>query len=89
VTNTGDVALTVDIDDDQYGKIADDYALPVGGFAVFTYNTTITADVTNVANATGVHQLGVVWDDATASVNVIHPDIDLTKVANGMMLLPA
>ncbi len=79
VENTGDVALTVDIDDDTFGVIADDEPLAVGETKVFVIVETINVDTTNVATATGTHQLGTVSDDASAFVDVISPDISLTK----------
>jgi len=80
VTNTGDTGLTVDITDDHFGTIASGVPFAAGESHTYTHTATLTADITNVATATGVDQTGAsVSARATATVKVIHPGIALTK----------
>jgi hypothetical protein len=80
VTNTGDTGLTVGITDDTFGTIATGESLAAGASKTFTKTTTLTADTTNIAIATGIDQTGAsVTARATATVKVIHPSITLTK----------
>ena len=83
VTNTGDVALTVNLVDDVAGTIVTGYSLPAGASATFTKTVTLTTpepSVTNTATATGTTGEGAtVTATATATVQVIHPAISLVK----------
>lgn len=90
VTNIGDETLFgVRVDDDRLGRVGQ-LTLPLmpGGSTTFTRDTTITADVTNVATATGdfgdpgTDWSGSVTDTATASVRVVRPAISVTKATN-------
>jgi len=76
VKNTGDLPLTVDIKDDKFGDIVLGESLAVDQTKTFTHTTTIADDITNVATATGTHQLGEVSDEDSASVDVRYPGID-------------
>ena len=88
VENTGDLDLTVEIVDDQFGTIVSGESLLVGQTKTFTYTTTIADDITNVATATGTHQLGSVSDMDSASVDVKYPDISVTKTCSPETQLP-
>jgi len=81
VENTGDVTLeNVAVVDSNLGSITlSSTTLDPGEVAVGTASEVLTEDKTNTATATGDHQLGTVSAEASASVDVIHPDIALTK----------
>ncbi|MDH7555827.1 MAG: hypothetical protein QHG94_02645 [Candidatus Methanosuratincola sp.] len=87
VSNTGDVSLTVEVVDDKLGSIWRG-TLDAGAYSVTTVTTTLTEDQTNTVTATGTHQLGSVSANATATVDVIHPCISLTKTVNATLVSP-
>jgi uncharacterized repeat protein (TIGR01451 family) len=91
VENTGDCTLTVSVSDDKLGDLTADFEAANGGSDVldagdsvtFTVTTTITEDTTNIVTATGTDELGLdVTDTATATVDVLNPDIEVTKSAS-------
>jgi uncharacterized repeat protein (TIGR01451 family) len=83
-TNTGDTTLdNVTLVDSELGVIFTGKTLAAGEFNVTTVDVVASANVTNTATAYGTDQLGLeVNDTDTATVIVIHPDIDLTKTCS-------
>ena len=80
-TNIGDTTLfNVEIWDDAFGvMIASVAELAPGDSLVDTYMIALTEETTNIANVTAFDQLeNTVEDEATATVDVINPDISLT-----------
>lgn len=72
VRNAGNVPLTdVQVEDDKLGAVGSVASLPVGGTAVLTKTAAnVTADVINVATATGRHGAVTVTDTDDAEVRV-------------------
>ncbi len=82
VTNTGEVDLTNVTVDDEPADTCDKTigALTVGDSDSYTCTeTNVTADFTNTATVTGDYTTGTVIDDDTADVDVISPDIMISK----------
>jgi uncharacterized repeat protein (TIGR01451 family) len=89
VCNTGDVDLNnVNVDDSNLGHILGPISLVAGECAAGSASEVLNADKTNIATATGDHQLGTVSADATVTVRVINPSIDLTKEADTDTAVP-
>ena len=95
VKNTGDDPLTaIDTSDDTCsplsapsGDTGSDSILSVGEEWTYTCSMALTADTTNTASSTGTDSNGgTVDDDDTASVNVINPDIQVTKSVNDSII---
>ncbi|UCE75073.1 MAG: DUF11 domain-containing protein, partial [Methanomassiliicoccales archaeon] len=87
VENTGDCPLyNVALDDDVLGDLTSylpDTTLTVGEVNSFDVNYTVptpSGDITNTVTAEGTDNLGeTVTDSDSHTVDVLHPDIDLTK----------
>ncbi|MBN1994328.1 MAG: DUF11 domain-containing protein [Anaerolineae bacterium] len=83
VTNTGDITLTVAVSDTAIaGGLCDRTTTLVPGQPFsYTCNLSLTADFTNTVVATGTPTIGggTVTDTANASVNVVEPDITISK----------
>ena len=88
VNNTGDVDLSaVSLSDDALGHIAGPFNLPAGTWLTFQVTTNIENDILNNATAAGLDPDGKeIGDIATAFVDVIHPNLTLTKTANSTMI---
>jgi uncharacterized repeat protein (TIGR01451 family) len=73
--------LTVSLTDDTFASpIFTNKVLAPGAFNITTVSHVLTVTTTNIATATGVDQNGTsVNAQATATVQVIHPAISLTK----------
>ncbi|MHA2064668.1 MAG: DUF7507 domain-containing protein, partial [Candidatus Thorarchaeota archaeon] len=89
VENTGDCTLTVSVWDDKLGDLTSYFETANGGSDVmdagdivtFTVTTNIYVDTVNVVTATGTDALGLdVTDTDSASVDVLNPDIEVTKL---------
>ncbi len=81
VNNTGDVDLSaVDITDDALGHIAGPFDLSAGTWLSFEVKVSVENDTLNNATAVGIDPLrGMVDANATAFVDVIHPELTLVK----------
>ncbi|HWQ11726.1 MAG TPA: hypothetical protein VNL77_02940 [Roseiflexaceae bacterium] len=82
VTNTGSVALTVNLSDDQLGDVdgGAGFTLNPGQSQTFTASTTINSTTTNTVTATGTSAGGQsVTTSATATVTAHTCAISLTK----------
>ena len=89
--NTGDVALgSVAIMDDQKSppQVCDSPAgLGPGEVLTCTWTTVLQVDATNTATGIGLDPWGgVVTDTATATVDVIHPGIEVVKTAGSAVI---
>jgi len=97
VTNPGDDPLdNVAVSDDacspvtyQSGDANNDGLLQPGEVWTFTCSMALNNDTTNTATATGEDSLGAPVDDAdTANVDVVSPEIAVTKSADKTVILP-
>ena len=96
VTNPGNVPLTkIVVTDNQPGVTAnyqsgdtnDDDLLDMTEIWIYTATANPSADVTNIGNATGDDSLGnPVYDEDTASVNVIDPAINIVKTVDKQII---
>jgi uncharacterized repeat protein (TIGR01451 family) len=86
--NTGDMALVVDVVDSELGLVLNDYPLAVSEIFTWTNETTLTANTTNTATATGSCQFGDFGDTASDEVFVFDPDISITKTCSPDTQLP-
>jgi hypothetical protein len=76
VENTGDVALDITVEDSRLGVYDLGELLPGEVWNTEATESELTPDsYTNVATATGEHQLGSVSDTATATCDVVPPEI--------------
>ena len=86
VTNSGDVALTnVTVNDQTFGVSWNLGTIGVSGWTNLTFSTNLTADTTNTAVAAGQPAepgIGPVTNTAQASVDVVHPAIQVVKTAS-------
>jgi uncharacterized repeat protein (TIGR01451 family) len=86
VTNSGDVALTnVTVNDQTFGVSWSLGTIGVSGWTNLTFSTNLTADTTNTAVAAGQPAepgIGPVTNTAQASVDVVHPAIQVVKTAS-------
>jgi uncharacterized repeat protein (TIGR01451 family) len=96
VRNTGDDPLTnVSVSDNkcspvtlQSGDVSSDGVMGVGESWTYTCITTLSSSTTNTATAVGTDSAGsTVRDTATASVDVVGPQLALDKVADSLLIL--
>jgi len=83
VTNTGDCDLTIGTVDNKLGTLGTGLVLTPGQSKTYTPTANPAVDVTNTVTATGVDALGgpkgTKTASASASVDVLHPAISVTK----------
>jgi len=84
VNNTGDVNLSaVNLGDDALGQIAGPFDLLAGTWLTFEVKVSIENDTLNNATVVGLDPLGgMVEANATAFVDVIHPELTLVKTVD-------
>jgi uncharacterized repeat protein (TIGR01451 family) len=96
VRNTGDDPLTnVNVSDNKCspvtyvsGDVSSDSVMGVGESWIYTCITTLSTSTTNTATAVGTDSAGgTVRDTATASVDVVGPQLALDKKANAPVIV--
>jgi len=86
--NTGDVDITaINLTDSLRGLMDGPLDLSPGENRTWSYNETVWMDASNNASVAGLDPLGaLVLENASASVDVIHPNLTVTKMGEPNMV---
>ena len=90
VENTGEIILTnINVTDTLKGILDTDITLNPGDKKYYEYTTNPTVTTTNIVNVTGKYLGYKIYDEDSATVNVLYPGIHLNKTANRTLIHPS